>query len=141
MTPTRLDEADLGIHEGSHGAPQEVGGRHEVGVENGEERRGRQLRAMGEGAGLESGPERAPDLHDTHPPVSPGRHLHGDNPDGVVIGVVEDLDQELFRRPLDARRGVYDAFGHVALVVDGQLNRHVGLLPGSNGERRPVRQA
>ena len=123
VAPARLHHADLRFGELRQRPLQEVGRRHEVGVEDGDELAARDLEAGFERAGLVAGAVDAMEILDVEAlrGVAADRQLG--NRARLVGGVVEDLDFEEVLRiiHLDDRRD--EAVDHVHLVVDGQLDR------------------
>tara|TARA_Y100001968_G_scaffold332115_1_gene389100 strand:+ start:3139 stop:3516 length:378 start_codon:yes stop_codon:yes gene_type:complete len=50
----------------------------------------------------------------------------GDYLEGLVVGVIEDLDLQLVSGPLKGCDRIDQPFRHMPLVVDGQLDQHFG---------------
>ena len=123
VAPARLHHRDLGIDEERDGALQEIGGRDEVGVEDGDVLALGHLHPGLERAGLVAGPIGAVQVGDVD---APG----GVAPDGLlgyracfVRGVVEHLDLQELARVIHLAHGVDQPVRDVHLVVDGQLHR------------------
>ena len=53
-----------------------------------------------------------------------------DNMSGVISGVIEDLDLEILRLPLDLTDGIDESFGYILLIVNGELNADFGFDVG-----------
>ena len=128
MPPARLDHADAGVAQMTPGAPQEVGRGDEVGVEHRDPLAARARESRGQRAGLVPGAVRAVEVVDVHA-VRPVAHHRGRGEGTSLVGrVVQHLDLEPARRPLERRRGVDQALDHQALVVDRELDRHHGAV-------------
>jgi hypothetical protein len=67
MPPPRLREGDFRVVEAAHDPAQEIGGRNEIRVEDGDERSPGPLETVGEGAGLEALSRPAPQVRDRDP--------------------------------------------------------------------------
>ncbi len=127
--PTRLHERYLGVVERSvfdEEPLQEVGLRHEIGVEEREEVSVRVLEARGERAGLVALPVRPAQLRDRDAAPTYFLDRAGDDLPGLVRRVVEHLDVEAVLGRGLRRRGPHDLFGRGPLVVEGDLDRHGG---------------
>ena len=133
VPPAGVGETDLLIFEGGHGAAQEVGPGHEVGVHHRQQRRRRQLHPVRQRARLVAGSRTSPDVVDPQAAPAPVTHPAGDDLGGVVVGVVQDLDLQPRARPVQGAGGVDHALGHVALVVDRKL--HADRRLAAVGER------
>ena len=135
VPPPRLRETDLRVVEDAKDAAEEVAGRHEVGVEDGDERCGGEVQSVLERAGLEVFTRTAPDVGDPCPLSPPVRCPAADDETGLVIRVVEQLHLEAVTRPLHRAHRVDDALGDVALVVDGDLHADSWFFAGLNVRR------
>ena len=128
VVPARLDHPDAVVGEVRDGALEELLGRREVCVEDGDELALRYQHPRLERPSLEAGAVSPVDVDD----VDAARRPLGDglarNLDGVVGRVVEDLNLETVTRVPDAAHVVDEPAGDVALVEDGQLDGDVGLL-------------
>ena len=129
VDPAGLDETDAGVRERARGAPQEVRRGKEVGVEDGDQLGLGGGQPSRERACLVAAADLAPEVGDAQAAPPPGGHPGGDDGDGLVVGVVENLDLQPLARPVQRRSGVDHPLGDVALVVDRQLD-------GDEGEAR-----
>jgi hypothetical protein len=120
--PPGLHHRDPRVGEGADGLAQEVGRRHEVGVEDRVELAARDRAPGVEGAGLPPGAGGAPQVDHIDAPGPPGRDLGGDDRGGVVGRVVEDLDLEAIARPVEASGGGDGPGRDRALVVERERN-------------------
>src|ERR1700693_4600476 len=108
MAPPGLDETDGWVSENADGAPQEIAWRHEVGVEDRDERRLCKRHPVSEGACLVSSALGAPYMRDANPLETPARDATRNDRDGLVVRVVEDLHLEPIRAPVDRAHSVED---------------------------------
>ncbi len=132
VPPARLDHSDLRVAEVRQRLAEEVLRRHEVGVEDGDEVRFRQLESRFERAGLVATPVDAMDVRDIEAArrVTPDRQF-GDV--GRLVGrIVEHLDFQQLARVIHLADRVDQTVRHVHLVVNRQLDRD----PRQFGERR-----
>ncbi len=123
MAPARLHERKLRIREVADRPPQEVGRRHEVGVEDRDELAARGLEPRVERARLEARAIRPVQVLDVEPArrLPPHRELR--DVTRLVGRIVQDLDLELVLRIVDRRHRVDQAIDDVHLVVEGKLDR------------------
>ena len=140
VAPTGLNKADGRLVERTDRAAQEVGGGDEVGVEDRDQPSVSPLEPKRQRAGLESIPRAPPHVIHVQPFSLPARDPFARDMCGLVVGVVEDLHVQAIARPVDGAHRVDDAFGHVALVVDRDLDAHDGLLVGDESAPRWRRQ-
>ena len=136
VLPARLHHPHLGVGEPGHGAAQEVGPRHEVGVEHRQQLAARPLGAGGQRAGLEAAAVAAVQMVDVEAAGALPRHRFGHHLDGLVGGVVEDLDLQPVARVIERADGVHQAPGDVHLVVEWKLNRDLRQLLVGEARRR-----
>ena len=127
VAPASLHETDRFVGEDAHRPAQEIGRRHEVGVEDGNERRLRERHAVRERAGLEAGPLLPAHLRHLEAAPPPARDSRVDDGSRLVVGVVQHLHLEAVGRPLDRADRVDHALGDVPLVVDRDLHAHQRL--------------
>ncbi len=129
VTPARLHEGQARVgQQNRHRAPEEVAGRHEVGVEQRHEFALGKLQTVGQGPGLVTGPGAPSNVPDVHARCTPASDGHGHERDRLVGRVVEHLDLQLAGRIVERDGSGHQPFGHIQLVEDGQLHGH----------RRPV---
>jgi len=57
------------------------------------------------------------------------KHAAGDDRNGVVVRIVEDLDLQSLARPIQGAHSVKDPIGHIAFVVDRHLDADARLPP------------
>jgi hypothetical protein len=136
MTPASLDEGDLRVAEVGDGLPQEVRSRHEVRVEDGDELAASPLEPVLQGPGLEADARVPADVPDVEALLPVSLDGLGRDPDGLVVGIVEDLDLEPVAGVVQRRHGPEQPLDHVAFVEDRQLDRDRRDL--GRGELLPV---
>ncbi len=130
VPPARLHHGDLRIAEEIDRALQEVGGRHEVGVEDGDEPSLRHPEPRVERARLVAGAIGAMHVRDVDPLRRVAAHRALRDARRLVGGVVQHLDLEQLARIIDLADRVDQPVRDVHLVVDRQLD----------GDRRQLRE-
>ena len=128
VAPARLHERHVGVGEGRREAGEEVGRRHEVGVQHADQFGpvgGGVAEAVGERAGLVARAGGAADVVHVHAAVLPERDARGDERLRLVRRVVEDLEREAAGVG-EPRARIDDALGDGALVVERELHEHGG---------------
>ena len=136
MRPPPLHSAHRRIGKPSHRAHQEIRRRLEVGIEQAVKLARGQRGPMRQRPRLIPGPLRTPHhlhRHATRPPI--GRPLVDDG-HGLVLRVIQQLQFEAVARPLQCRARVDHQRGHVLLVVQGHLHRHVRPVARIGGQWR-----
>ena len=131
VAPARLHHAHLRIGEEVHGAHQEVGGRAEIGVEDGHQLAGGGLQAFLQRAGLEAMPVGAVMVLDGIAQGPVALHQRFGERRGIVGGIVQHLDLQQLLGVLDLQHLFDQPLHHVPLVVERKLN----------GDRRKLREA
>src|SRR5215470_4143549 len=120
--PARLHHADLGIGEVVYAPQQEIGGRDEIGVEDGDEFSFGTLKPGGERSGLETFAILTVMIGYG---ISEGGvtfdQLAG-NFDSFIGRVVEELDIKFLARIFEFANGIEQAVNHVLFVEDRQLD-------------------
>ena len=137
--PARLHEADVGFPEPAHRLAQEVRGGQEVRVEDGDQLGRGPFQPEGKGAGLVAIPAAPTKVSDPNTPGTPVTDALGDDPDRLVVRVVQHLDLKPVAWPIEAGDRVDDPLSDVPLVVDGELDGYLGLVArhrGRGGENR-----
>ncbi len=129
MPPARLDQGkSIVAHEKGNASQEIVLGRDKVGVEHRQKLPPGCIETRGQSAGLESGPLASPD----HPHIAalgPKRRRRPfDDFAGFVGGIVQHLDFVPPRRIAHPACGPDHPFGHVHLVVYGDLGRYHGQI-------------
>ena len=126
--PAGLDHADGRILEVRDGAPEEIGFREEVGVEDADEFALSALQPVFEGTGFKAGTIRAVNVTDWQ--AVRGKTIDAVAGDllGFVGGIVENLDIEKLTGIVEAGNSFDEALDHVTLVEDRQLNRNAGPM-------------
>jgi len=110
----------------------------EVGVEDRDELARRTLQPGDQGAGFEAGAVGAAHVLDVEP-IGEARDRGGGQRHGAVGRVVEHLDLELVRGPVEAPHGGDEVFDHGGLVVQRQLDRNGGaVVAGDDGSGPPA---
>ncbi len=125
MGPARLHKGQAGIgDQGRHGAAQEIGRRHKIGVEDRHIGRIAMLEPEGEIASLESGAV-APvkDFH-LHAFRRHCHHVAGECGVAVAVAIVQKLDGEPVFRPLHPGGGFGHSDRQQAFVAVRQLHQH-----------------
>ena len=131
VRPAGLDHADAGLGEVVDDAAEPGGRGDEVGVEDGDELALGDAEAFFEGAGLVAVAVGAVEVVDGLGGEALGTcgetrdHGRGDG-DGLVGGVVEELDLEAVAGVVEAAAGVEEAVDDELLVVDGELDGDEG---------------
>ena len=129
MAPARLHERQAVIgQQHRQGAAQEIGRRHEVGIEHGDEGRIGMGEAKGQVAGLEAlAVAAAQQLQ-----VDAFGHDRGQalRQHGVIvcIAVVQQLNGQAIARPVQRTGGGSDAQRNSAFIADRQLHQHMRQL-------------
>ncbi len=139
MAPAHLDHPHQRLLELADRLLEDVGGRHEVGVEDEDELAGGDREARVEGARLEAGAVVAVEVVD----VDALRAIALDGPTGQARGlvrrVVQDLDLEKLPRIADRADRVEQPIQHVHLVVDRELDGDLReTLRKGGGEGAPI---
>ena len=145
VPPARLHETDRIVGKHANRPAQEVGRRHEVGVEDRDERRLRERHPVREGAGLEAIPLQPAHVRHLEAAPSPPREPRVDDLSGLVVGVVEHLHLESIGGPFDGTDRVDHALRDVPLVVNRDLHadqrlrapRRGIMLDGTQARRAP----
>ena len=105
-------------------------------MQHGDERLGGRREPFRQGARLETRAARAVAVLDE---VALALQLGGDarhHVEGLVRGIIQDLDAKAVARPVEGRRRPERADGDLVLVEDGDLQQHGGQLrPGQEGAR------
>jgi hypothetical protein len=103
VAPARLDDRQFLVdREIRHRAPQEVRGRHEVGIEDGDEFTGGGLESRLERAGFETRPVGAVVVRDVEPAARVALNRQLRDVAGLVGRIVQNLDLQLLARVVDA---------------------------------------
>lgn len=127
MFPAPLNEPDRGISEVWDRFLEEIRRRNEVCVEDGNEVAFGIALALAEPererAGFESGGCCPTDDDDVDSRGAQAIHQVADYRDGLVVGVVEHLDLEVFPRVVECGRSFDHSSRGVELVADGELDR------------------
>jgi hypothetical protein len=128
MRPAGLDHADVGLCEVMDDAHEPVGGRDEIGVEDGDELAFGYVEAFVERAGFEAVAVGAMDIDDGM--AERGVALDDFCGDllGFVGGVVENLDFQAVARVVDGADGFDEAVDDKLLIVHGELDGDAGQL-------------
>jgi hypothetical protein len=126
VPPTGLHHRDLRIREVMDRSLQEVRGRDEIRVEDGDELAARDPHPGLERAGLVAGTIGAVEVLDVD--ALQGRPAHGELGDagGLIGRVVEHLDLEAVPRVIDAADRLHQPLDDVHLVVNRELDRDDG---------------
>ena len=127
--------AIFGVGEIGHRAPQKIRGRNEIGVEDGDEFAGRGFQPFLQRARLESFAIVAMDVGDGNAEGLVAFDAIARDLLCLIGGIVEHLDVEQLARVIELRDGLDQPLDHVALVVDRELDRHLG--PDGDFGRRP----
>lgn len=122
VIPAGLDHADGGIGEVLDGIGEEIGGRDEVGIEDGDE-----FAFGGRGGGFEgarfvASAVVAVDVVDVVARVGELLAEGGGDLGGLVGGIVDDLDVEEVGGVVDLGGGLDDTLGDERFVVHGELD-------------------
>ncbi len=135
MTPAHLDHPDLRVAELAERLLEDVGGGHEVGVEDQHELAPGDPEPLVEGAGLEAAAVCAVQVMDGETLGAIALHRPPRERACLVGRVVEHLDLEQLLRVADAAHRVQQPVHHVHLVEDGELDRdRRKALREGNGE-------
>ncbi len=135
VVPAGLDEAHLGIAEVGNRPQQEIGLRHEIGIEDRNKLPGGYLQPPGERPCFVAFAAIPADVHHVYPALSVSVDGRSCDPHRLVCGVIQHLDFQPVAGPLERGRGVDQTFGHVPFVVDRQLHRDVRMLQQRWGRR------
>ena len=122
VAPARLHHADLRIGEVVNGAREEIGGREEIGVEDGDQFAGGGLQAFLQRAGFEAVAVGAVMILDgiSQGAIALDQRLGEGR--GVVGGIVQHLDLQQFLRVLHLDDFFDQPLHHIALVIKGKLD-------------------
>src|SRR6185437_178241 len=128
MRPAGLHHADFRFREVVNHAHQPVSGRHEIGVENGDEFAFGDGQSVGKRPGLESLTVRPVDVSDVVAKGGVASDDAGSHFLGLVGRVVEDLDFELFAWILHAADSLNEAIYDELLIKNWELDSDVWKL-------------
>ena len=140
MAPARLHKGQAVIgQQHRQGAAQEIGRRHKVGVEHGDERRVGVRKPEGQVAGLEALAVAAAQ----QPQVGALRHKAGQalSQYGVIfcVAVIQQLDGQAIARPVQRAGGRSNTQRHRAFIADRQLHQHMRQFVFGQMRQRQVR--
>src|SRR2546422_2618960 len=124
MTPARLDDRHLRVAEVWDGRSEKVGVRHRVGIEDRHELSAHLLVPRCERAGLEPRALATVEVDHREPSRTELARRLGDDPAGVVGGVVENLNLETVAWVVKSAHSLEQAARNIALVIEGKLHRH-----------------
>jgi hypothetical protein len=128
VAPARLHHGDLRVVEVAHDRAHELGLRHEVGVEDGDELALRRLQAVLERAGFVARAIGAVDVHRVDAALTQALHVVARDGLRLVDRVVEHLDLQALGRVVHLRDRIEQARRHRRLVEERQLDRDVRQL-------------
>ncbi len=126
VAPPGLHHAQGRVREMGDGPAQEVRGRQEVRVEDGQELTLGQAQAVGQGPGLEAVAVRPGDAADVEAQGAFFRDLLFHQRAGFIGGVIQNLDLQQPLGVIQAADRLDHAVRHVVFVVQGQLHRDPG---------------
>ena len=141
MSPTRLNHSDFRIGEKINGAPEQVGLRDKIGVENTDKIAFGKLESCGESTRFEASAINAMDELDIE--TAPAQFVRaGRSQFPSIIGrIIQHLNLEKLSRVVQFADGAKQTLDHVNFVKDRQLHRHLRQLfksPGRDGLAVPV---
>src|SRR4051794_10061266 len=128
MTPAGLDHADLRIGKEMDRPFEQVGLRHEIGVENANEVALRRSQAGLKRAGFETGAVCSMNQLHIEPTALQFRHRGCRELPCIIRRIVEDLNLETVLWIIDLAHRAEEALHHIYFVEDRQLHRHHGQL-------------
>src|SRR5581483_3488979 len=116
IAPAGLHYADFRICEVVNGAEEEIGGRDEIGVEDGDEFSGRRLQPFLQGAGLETFAVGPMDVFDGVADIAVTLAERRSEFARLVRGIVQHLDLQQLARIFDFDDFIDQSFEYVPLV-------------------------
>ena len=133
MFPARLHNADVRVAEVRDGFEQKIGIRHKVGVKDGDKLTAGLLQPIGQGTGFEAFPLRPPHVRNRYALLPVIGYLTGNDVNGIVGRIVEDLNLQLFGRIAEFDDRINQPLSHVQFVIYWQLYRNGWQLLPRNG--------